>query len=256
MTRSSAVRAGLYLLASLFVFVLTSMLPSPTVTALLRLALVLLLCGVEMLLSQKRTLPFPLRPKKEAISTLLLFPVFLFVTLAVNLLSATLIRYLGIPLPTVAHTPAVLASAVLLAPVTEELLFRGLVLHLLLPYGEKKAILLSALAFSLVHASLFQIPYAFVAGLLLAATAVLGGTLLFPLLFHTVYNLLVYFGDLISPFTLLGVLGILATAAFHFFLSHRPAYTPRKAAPLPLREMIPFGAYALLLVYSTVSAML
>ena len=256
MTRTSSVRAGLYLLLSLAVFILTSTIPSPVFAALVRLAAVLALCIAELFLSASHALPFPLRPKKEALPTLLLFPVFLFITLAVNLLSATIIRFCGGTLPTVARTPATFVSAVLLAPLTEEILFRGLTLRLFRPYGEKRAICLSAIAFSLAHASLFQIPYAFAAGILLAVTALLGETLLLPILFHVAYNLLTYFGNAIPASLLLRIAGGIATVTFSVFLSHRPAYTPKEEAKLAVRELIPFFAYALLLIFLTVSAML
>lgn len=256
MTRTPAVRAGLYLLASLAVFVLTSLIPSELTSALVRLVFVLLLCAVEGLTFGKRTLPFPLLPTKKSLPTFFFFPVFLFITLAVNLISAYLVRYLGGTLPTFTRSPATFVSAVLLAPLTEELLFRGLTLHLFAPYGEKRAMLFSALAFSLAHASLFQIPYAFAAGLLLAAVATVGRSLLLPLVFHVAYNLLTYFGGGIPTSVLLFLTSLAAVAGFSLFFSHRPAYTPREDVRIPLRECIPFFVYLLLLVYLTVSAML
>ena len=256
MTRSAPVRAGLYLLASLALFVLTSLLSSPLLSALVRLAFVLLLCAVEALLHGKHALPFPLFPTKERLSALFFLPVFLFITLAINLISASLTRFFGGSLPTFAQTPEVFFSAVLLAPLTEELLFRGLALHLFAPYGEKRAMLLSALAFSLAHTSLFQIPYAFAAGLLLAAVAMLSRSLLFPILFHVTYNLFTYFGSGIPMSILLPCMSAFAAAGFSLFLSHRPAYTPREKTALPLRDLLPFFAYLLLLVYLTVSAIL
>ena len=59
----------------------------------------------------------------------------------------------------------------LLAPIAEELLFRGLVLRTLLPYGKRFAILLSALLFGVFHGNVVQIPYAILAGLVFGYTA-------------------------------------------------------------------------------------
>lgn len=60
----------------------------------------------------------------------------------------------------------------LLAPVAEELLFRGLILRTLLPYGKRFAILTSAFLFGLFHGNVVQSPYAFCVGLILGYTAV------------------------------------------------------------------------------------
>lgn len=59
----------------------------------------------------------------------------------------------------------------LAAPVVEELLFRGLVLRGLEPYGKRFAIVVSALLFGLFHGNLVQSPYAFAVGLVLGYTA-------------------------------------------------------------------------------------
>ena len=54
-----------------------------------------------------------------------------------------------------------------LAPLSEELLFRGYVQRTLRPYGKRFAIFGSALLFGLFHGNLLQTPYAFLMGLLL-----------------------------------------------------------------------------------------
>ena len=55
----------------------------------------------------------------------------------------------------------------ILAPVTEELLFRGLILRTLQPYGKRFAIFASAVVFGLLHGNVIQIPFAFLTGLVL-----------------------------------------------------------------------------------------
>lgn len=59
-----------------------------------------------------------------------------------------------------------------LAPLSEEILFRGFVLRSLRPYGKRFAIVLSALLFALFHGNLLQMPFAFLAGLILGYIAV------------------------------------------------------------------------------------
>ena len=61
--------------------------------------------------------------------------------------------------------------ASLFAPVFEEVLFRGLILRNMMPYGKKIAILGSAFLFGIFHGNLLQSPYAFVCGLVLGYTA-------------------------------------------------------------------------------------
>ena len=60
----------------------------------------------------------------------------------------------------------------ILAPIVEELLFRGLILRTMLPYGKRFAILTSAFLFGIYHGNLVQSPFAFVVGLVLGYTAV------------------------------------------------------------------------------------
>lgn len=56
--------------------------------------------------------------------------------------------------------------ASLLAPLWEELLFRGYILRTLRPYGKRFAVLCSAVLFGLFHGNLLQTPYALLMGLL------------------------------------------------------------------------------------------
>jgi len=61
--------------------------------------------------------------------------------------------------------------ASLFAPVFEEILFRGLILRNMMPYGKKIAILGSAFLFGIFHGNLIQTPYAFACGLVLGYAA-------------------------------------------------------------------------------------
>ena len=57
--------------------------------------------------------------------------------------------------------------ASILAPISEELIFRGYILQTLRPYGRKFAIVCSAFLFGVFHGNLLQTPYAFLMGLIL-----------------------------------------------------------------------------------------
>lgn len=59
----------------------------------------------------------------------------------------------------------------ILAPITEEILFRGLIQRTLMPYGKKFAIFCAAFTFGIFHGNLVQSPYAFLVGLVLGYVA-------------------------------------------------------------------------------------
>lgn len=60
----------------------------------------------------------------------------------------------------------------IIAPIGEEILFRGLILRSLQPYGKKFAILTSAFLFGIFHGNFLQTPYALLVGLLLGYVTV------------------------------------------------------------------------------------
>jgi len=86
--------------------------------------------------------------------------------------------------------PAVsLFTLALVAPLTEEALFRGL----LLPgfarrWGVGPALVLSSALFGLFHLNIWQAPAAFVAGLYLGWLALATGSLLYPMAAHALFN--------------------------------------------------------------------
>jgi len=75
------------------------------------------------------------------------------------------------------------------APIAEEILFRGLVLRSLEPYGKRLAIFLSAFAFAIFHGNLVQTPYAFVVGLILGYVA-MEHNIVWAMVLHMINNLL------------------------------------------------------------------
>ena len=62
--------------------------------------------------------------------------------------------------------------ACFIGPIAEELLFRGLVLRTLKPWGKQTAIMVSAVLFGLFHGNVVQIPFAFAVGVVLGYVAV------------------------------------------------------------------------------------
>lgn len=85
------------------------------------------------------------------------------------------------------------------APVTEELLFRGLIQRLMLPYGKRFAIFGSAFLFGIFHGNLVQSPYAFLVGLILGYVAC-EHSIAWAMLLHMINNMVL--GDSFSRITM------------------------------------------------------
>ena len=83
----------------------------------------------------------------------------------------------------------------ILAPIAEEILFRGLILRILQPYGRKFAIFTSAFLFGIFHGNLVQSPFAFVVGLVLGYTA-MEYSILWAMVLHMFNNL--FLSDVLS----------------------------------------------------------
>ena len=142
--------------------------------------------------------------------------------------------------------PLQLLLAGLIAPAAEELLFRRLLLRRLRPYGERFALVASALCFGLFHGNLNQFFYAFLLGLVLAELALSTGCLWQAVLLHALVNLFsILWGWLGGPVVVTGVL-MLAGAMVPFrlipallarpdaALSHQPRFALlRRAVPVP-----------------------
>lgn len=86
----------------------------------------------------------------------------------------------------------------ILAPVTEELLCRGLIQRTLMPYGRRLAILGSAFLFGMFHGNIFQAPYAFAVGLVLGYVAS-EYSIAWAMLLHMINNLVL--GDMFTRLT-------------------------------------------------------
>ena len=87
------------------------------------------------------------------------------------------------------NDPAMWLYVCLAAPVTEELLFRGLVMRSVEPYGKKFAIVVSAVLFGLYHGNPIQTPYAILVGLILGYVA-MEYNVIWAMVLHMMNNLL------------------------------------------------------------------
>lgn len=82
-----------------------------------------------------------------------------------------------------------LLSKVIITPATEELLYRGAVLHALTPLGKYGAVFISAAVFAAVHPSPPSMLYAFIFGIVFASISLKTKTLLPAAAAHAINNL-------------------------------------------------------------------
>lgn len=109
-----------------------------------------------------------------------------------------------------------LVYSCLMAPVCEELCFRGMLLRRLRPWGDGFALCASALLFALVHGNLYQMLYAFAVGMVLGGIRLHTGSIKGCILLHAGVN--VISAGLLPLADLLGetgnlLLGMLALAS-------------------------------------------
>lgn len=84
----------------------------------------------------------------------------------------------------------------ILSPIIEEMMFRGIMLNKLRRYGDKVAIVTTALLFGLFHANFSQFFYATVLGLIFAYVTLKTGTIKYSIILHIFVNTM---GSFIIP---------------------------------------------------------
>lgn len=109
------------------------------------------------------------------------------------------VRQNSVPLPeSVSGIVLYMINFVLIAPVLEELVFRGIVMQSLRPYGDGFAVVISALVFSLLHLNILAMPYAFLGGLALGYFVLRSGSLVTGMVLHLFNNLFAVVFDLFT----------------------------------------------------------
>ncbi len=98
----------------------------------------------------------------------------------------------------ITHAPmyVIIPIVVVIGPIFEELIFRKLLIDKMGIYGDKLAIIVSAIAFGLFHGNLYQFFYATFIGLVLGYLYTRSGNILYPILLHMLIN----FGSTVPMF--------------------------------------------------------
>ena len=89
--------------------------------------------------------------------------------------------------------------AVLAGPAVEEFLFRELLIDRLVMYGDRAAILISALAFGFYHGNVIQFVYAFLLGLVFGYIYIRTGKIIYTVILHMLVN---FWGSVVSQLAL------------------------------------------------------
>jgi len=141
---------------------------------------------------------------------------------------------------------AALVYALLIAPFMEEFIFRGGILKLIRPKGERFALMASAICFAAFHGNLHQIPGTFLLGLWLGYLTIKTDSLLLPTLTHIGYNGFATLASLIpeqyaSVFTLIMAVGIVGGLWACRKLMHHMGPAPEQTTPPDVRAAFYFS---------------
>ena len=112
----------------------------------------------------------------------------------------------------------------LLPAICEEALFRYIPIAFIAPHSKKWCIIISSLLFALIHGNVFQIPYAFVAGLIFAAVDIAFDSIIPSLILHFTNNLMSVFwmrADAFSAFMIILILLSAVSVLYLFFIRHK-----------------------------------
>ena len=104
--------------------------------------------------------------REGALGTLLLIAPTILIVLVLSFLTTLLLQLAGASDAPVADAPIplMLLEHALVPSLLEEMLFRYIPLLIIAPYSRRWCVIISSLYFALIHCSLFQLPYALIAG--------------------------------------------------------------------------------------------
>ena len=159
----------------------------------------------------------------------------------------------------------------ILAPLCEEFIFRGVILHNLKQFGNAFAVVISAILFSMVHGDLLQMPLALLVGLVFGVMIIKSGSIWLTVVMHATVNTVsvavdmldTRFGDEIANYLYLGIsiIAILVSIAFFLRLREKQGFKSRltdfKKSVLPNQFLIKkFALTPGFLIFSGVTVIL
>ncbi len=178
----------------------TAYLTFDIVTSMISLGLPFVIAFVLMKKKKIITkLPYqkPQDVKSSAFLTMLAIPTMVFSSIIINYISFFVQILMGVtfsdnmPDNKVVTIPSMIMTFISIAVVPaiiEEFAIRGTVMQPLRRFGDKFAIIVSALFFSLLHGNMVQIPYTFVGGLILGFLMVKTKSMWPPMILHFINN--------------------------------------------------------------------
>lgn len=102
---------------------------------------------------------------------------------------------LSIRQPSTAAVVLQIAYVIILGPIAEEILYRGIILTLLKPFGKFMAVFFSALIFGLMHGNIPQAASAFASALIFGAVAIQCNSIIPTVIIHIVNNMFASYMD-------------------------------------------------------------
>ncbi|WP_124100854.1 type II CAAX endopeptidase family protein [Ruminococcus sp. Marseille-P6503] len=149
-----------------------------------------------------------MKPKKEhTAQAAKWFPLCLTLNVLVSIIIAYFTFYMGqmgitvpesdlsIRQPSAAAVILQIAYVIILGPVAEEIIYRGIILTLLKPFGKFMAVFFSALIFGLMHGNIPQAASAFASALIFGAVAIQCNSIIPTIIIHIVNNIFASFMD-------------------------------------------------------------
>ncbi len=184
-------------------------------------------------------LPFgKAKDTKQATYLVMMFlPIMVVGAIAINYISAIFQSLIGIEFTAAVNeiklvgtkeTILGVISVAIVPALLEEIVIRGILLQPLRKYGDKFAIVTSALVFACMHGNMVQIPYTVIGGLLMGYLAVVTGSLWPSIILHFLNNFYSViaittsdnFGDVVSTATVLimvvlfAIIGVIAAIKY------------------------------------------
>ena len=135
------------------------------------------------------------------------FPLCLTLNVAVSIVIAYFTYYMGqmgitvpesdlsIRQPSTLAVVLQIAYVIILGPIAEEIIYRGIILTLLKPFGKFMAVFFSALIFGLMHGNIPQAASAFASALIFGAVAIQCNSIVPTIIIHIVNNIFASFMD-------------------------------------------------------------